>query len=79
MYKIVCLLIKYVKLAILSELLSAVKISLADARLRIDESASDIQKNYWAGKICAYQDMSTMIAARLKTIKGVTDDTRSNQ
>ena len=69
MYKIVVLILKYAKLAVLSEILVGVKTNLTQCQSRIDNTDSDMQKNYWGGQIRAYQNMSDIITARIRSLK----------
>lgn len=69
MFKITILLVKYAKLAVLTEMLANVKNNLAQCQLRIDEDDSDMLKNYWGGQIRAYQNMSDIIMTRIRAVK----------
>lgn len=69
MYKIIQLIIKYVKLAVYNELLVFCKEGRGSAERAIDFTDSDMQRNYYGGLIRAYSDMATVIQNHIRRIK----------
>lgn len=77
MYKIVCLIIKYVKLAIYNEILAFCKEERGKAQTGIELTDSDMQKNFYGGRIRAYSDIAYVLQERVRTLKeGGTKDAR---
>ena len=69
MYKLVVLLLKYVKLAILNELLVECRSQLKQFENQISSDNTDMHNNFLAGNIRAYAHMSRLISERIGEIK----------
>ena len=77
MYKIVCLIIKYVKLAIYNEILVFCNEERGKAQIGIELTNSDMQKNFYGGEIRAYGNIAYVLQERIRTLKeGGTKDAR---
>lgn len=79
MYKIICLLMKYVKLSLLNELLVQFRSNLIRCQENIRKDNCNDRNNFLAGNIRAYGIVCETLEKRIQNIKEGVNDTRSNQ
>ena len=69
MYKIIILIIKYVKLAIYNEIICYCKELKSNAQRGIDYTNNDMQKNFFGGEIRAYNDVVCVLQERVRILR----------